>query len=159
VVSEQRTRRARAGGFFDDEEEAQILEAIRAAERATSGEIRVHVESRCPGDPMDAARERFLRLGMAHTAARNGVLFYLATQDGRFAVFGDEGIHQQVGDAFWQELRDRMSERFRRNEFALGLAEAIGAVGTHLATNFPRAAEDRNELPDTISWEDKDRPH
>jgi uncharacterized membrane protein len=159
MVSERRTRHTRAARFFGREEEARILAAIRAAERATSGEIRVHVESRCPGDPMDVARQRFLRLGMAQTAARNGVLFYLATQDGRFAVFGDEGIHQQVGDPFWQGLRDRMSERFRRNEFALGLEEAIGAVGAHLAAAFPRTGEDRNELPDAISWEEREGPH
>jgi uncharacterized membrane protein len=96
---------------------------------------------------------------MANTAQRNGVLFYLATADGRFAVFGDEGIHQQVGDPFWQGLRDRMAERFRADEFALGLAEAIAAVGAHLATSFPLAAQDRNELPDAISWEDKEPPN
>ena len=153
------TRHARAARFFDEAEEAQILEAIRSAERATSGEIRVHVESRCPGDPMEVARQRFLRLGMANTAARNGVLFYLATRDGRFAVFGDEGIHQCVGDPFWQELRDSMAERFRSDAFARGLEEAIAAVGAHLAAAFPRSADDRNELPDAISWEEKEPPH
>lgn len=152
------TRRARAGRFFDAAEEARILEAIRKAERATSGEIRVHVESSCPGDPMEAARERFARLGMAATAGRNGVLFYLATQEGRFAVFGDEGIHREVGDPFWQTLRDRMAERFREDAFALGLEEAIAAVGAHLARAFPLSAGDRNELPDAISWEEND-PH
>jgi uncharacterized membrane protein len=153
------TRHAPASRFFDEAEEAQILEAIRSAERATSGEIRVHVESRCPGDPMQVARQRFLRLGMANTAARNGVLFYLATRDGRFAVFGDEGIHQRVGDPFWQGLRDRMAERFQRGAFAHGLAEAIAAVGTHLAAAFPRSGDDRNELTDAISWEEKEPPH
>jgi uncharacterized membrane protein len=108
---------------------------------------------------MEVARDRFRRLGMAGTAAKNGVLFYLATEDGRFAVFGDEGIHQQVGDPFWQELRDRMTERFRSGQFTLGLTEAVGAVGAHLAAAFPRAADDRNELPDAISWEEKDPPH
>jgi uncharacterized membrane protein len=158
-VSERKARHARAARFFDDAQEARILAAIRAAERATSGEIRVHVESRCPGDPMDVARARFLRLGMANTVARNGVLFYLATQDGQFAVFGDEGIHQHVGDPFWQGLRDRMAERFQENEFTLGLTEAIAAVGAHLAAAFPRAEDDRNELPDALSWEEKERPH
>jgi hypothetical protein len=78
---------------------------------------------------MEVARQRFVRLGMAQTAARNGVLFYLATEDGRFAVFGDEGIHQRVGDPFWQALRDRMAERFRRGEFVLGLTEGHWSRG------------------------------
>jgi uncharacterized membrane protein len=153
------TRHGRARRFFDAEEEAHILEAIRSAERATSGEIRVHVESHCPGDPMEVARNRFARLGMAGTAKRNGVLFYLATQDGKFAVFGDEGIHQKVGDPFWQELRDRMAARFREDAFVPGLTEAIAAVGAHLAAGFPLEQDDRNELPDSISWEDKEPPN
>ena len=152
------TRHARAGRFFTPEEEARIVDAIRGAERATSGEIRVHVESRCPGEPMEIARQRFATLGMARTAQRNGVLFYLATEEGRFAVFGDEGIHQQVGDRFWQELRDRMAARFQRNEFAPGLEEAIAAVAVHLATAFPLATDDRNELPDAVSWGEGDPP-
>jgi uncharacterized membrane protein len=52
-----------------------------------------------------------------------------------------------------------MAQRFRADEFALGLAEAIAAVGAHLAASFPRASQDRNELPDAISWEDKEPPH
>jgi uncharacterized membrane protein len=149
-------RHARAGRFFSAQEEARILEAIRRAEGATSGEIRVHVESSCKGDPMDAARDRFARLGMAATERRNGVLFYLATRDGRFAVYGDEGIHREVGDPFWQALRDRMAERFRDDDFAGGLEEAIAAVGAHLARAFPAAAKDVNELPDAISFEGGD---
>ena len=153
------TRRARVERFFSPEEEARILEAIRRAEGATSGEIRVHVETTCPGDPMEVARNRFARLGMAATAARNGVLFYLATRDGRFAVIGDEGIHREVGDPFWAELRDRMAARFRADDFAVGLEEAIAAVGAHLARAFPVGVHDVNELPDAISWEEKDPPN
>jgi uncharacterized membrane protein len=107
---------------------------------------------------VEAARRRFGSLGMAATEQRNGVLFYLATSDGRFAVFGDEGIHREVGEPFWEALRDRMAARFREDAFALGLEEAIAAVGEHLARAFPRSGEDRNELPDAISWEGND-PH
>ena len=146
-------RHRRAARFFDAGEEARILEAIRRAEEATSGEIRVHAESICPGDPMEVAKDRFARLGMAATAQRNGVLFYLATRDGKFAIYGDEGIHGEVGDPFWEGLRDRLAERFREDDFAGGLEEAIAAVGTHLARAFPIGEDDRNELPDAISWQ------
>ena len=146
-------RHARARDFFTEEEEARIVAAIAAAERRTSGEIRVHVESHCRAeDAMTTARTHFRRLGMERTAARNGVLFYLATRDGAFAVVGDEGIHRQVGDEFWTALRDRMAERFRQDDFAGGLEEAIGAVGERLASAFPCPTDDRNELTDDISY-------
>ena len=134
-----------------EDDEARVIAAIRAAERRTSGEIRVHVERRCEVDAMEAARRWFARLGMDATAERNGILFYVAVSDRKFAVVGDSGIHAKVGEGFWTALRDAMAEDFAKGQPVAGLVRGITEAGDRLAEHFPRTAADRNELPDEIS--------
>ena len=130
---------------------ARIVAAIRQAEHATSGEIRVHVQPRCGADPcVDAARV-FERLGMTRTAGRNGVLVFLAWRDRRFAVIGDTGIHERVGDAFWRATADAMTPLFASGDLAAGLEAGVRAAGEALRQHFPHRRDDKNELPDTIS--------
>ena len=133
-----------------------MVAAIGAAERRTSGEIRVHLEHRCPGgDPLARGRRVFERLGMTATEARNGVLIYVATGDRLFAVLGDRGIDEIVEDGFWDDVTAAMGERFRDDDFAGGLEEGILRISAKLAERFPYAgAADANELPDEISRED-----
>jgi uncharacterized membrane protein len=137
--------------FFGDEEKLAIREAIAAAEKETSGEIRVHLARRTRGEVRDAATATFLALGMQATAARNGVLIYLSVADHRFAIVGDEGIDQVVPENFWKEVKDGMQARFVRGQFAEGIAEAAGMVGEKLRSYFPYQDDDVNELPDEIS--------
>lgn len=144
--------------FFSEDEQRQLREAIVAAEARTSGEIRLHLERDVPrrkpiaGDPYLRAREIFAQLGMHDTAERNGVLIYLATRSRRFAVLGDEELHQRVGEEFWAEIRDRLAEHFRADRFAEGLIAGVELVGERLRTYFPHRDDDVNELPDEISF-------
>lgn len=145
-------RSARPSAFLTAAEREQIVDAIREAEGKTSGEIRVHLDRRCKGNPQAAARTVFDRIGMARTAEKNGVLVYLAVKDRGFAILGDAGIDAKVEPAFWDGVRDRMLAAFKEDRFGDGIAEAIRAAGERLATAFPRAAGDANELPDDISF-------
>jgi uncharacterized membrane protein len=138
--------------LLSEKDESRVIAAIRAAESQTQGEIRVHVERRCAGDPIAAANRWFHRLGMEKTKGRSGILFYVAVDDRRFAIVGDAGIHAKVGDAFWVQLRDAMREAFARGDAATGLCRAIDEAGAQLATHVPRGPDDRNELPDEISY-------
>jgi len=131
---------------------ARVLAAIRAGEALTSGEIRVHVERRSGGDALAAAQRWFRRLGMEATAQRNGILFYVAVDDRTFAIVGDHGIHDHVGRAFWEALRDAMAASFAKGDPAEGLVRAIEEAGARLAAHFPRGGGDRNELTDEISF-------
>jgi uncharacterized membrane protein len=133
-----------------DIDEARIVAAIAAAEQRTSGEIRVAVSATAAPEPIAAARRQFERLGMTRTAARNGVLIFVAPVSQTFAVIGDRGVHERCGDAFWSELAAAMSERFRRGDFTGGLVLGIERAGTLLAAHFPRQPDDRNELPDSV---------
>jgi uncharacterized membrane protein len=133
-------------------DEAKIVAAIRAAESKTSGEIRVHIERRAPGDPLAAAWRWFRRLGMEATAERNGVLIYVAVKHRAFAIVGDAGIHEKVGDDFWSGARDALRDALARGDAADGIVRAIEEVGARLALHFPRQAQGGNELPDEISY-------
>ena len=138
--------------LLSEQDESRVIAAIRAAEARTSGEIRVHVERRSKGDAMAEAARWFGRLGMDATAERNGILFYVAVDDRAFAIVGGAGIHDKVGGAFWEALRDVMRDAFAKGEPALGLTRAIEEAGQRLAEHFPRRGDDRNELPDEISY-------
>ena len=139
--------------FLSGDEQARVVAAIRAAEGRTSGEIRIHMELHCPEDPVVRAAAVFSHLGMDKTELHNGVLIYCALKDRRFAVYGDAGIHERLGQAYWQELVEHVQQEIRGNSLAAGLALAAESIGKSLSDHFPRATDDRDELPDDLSFQ------
>lgn len=137
---------------FSAEEKQLIVQAIQHAEQRTSGEVRIYVESHCSlVNPVLRAKEVFHALHMTETAARNGVLLYMAMKDKQLAVYGDEGIHYKVGHAFWNEEVKKMLQHFNKNNYATGIVEMIHQIGEALVTHFPNDGKsDNNELPDDI---------
>ena len=132
----------------------RVKEAIRQAELATSGEIRVSVARLFWGDVYKAAARAFDRLGMQKTRDRNGVLFFVVPARRKFAILGDRGIHEKVGQAFWETVTGAVSERFRAEDFTGGLVLGIEMIAQELHTHFPYdAATDVNELPDDVDFE------
>ncbi len=138
--------------FFSKREKARIVDAIRAAERCTSGEIRVHLESRCAGEPIAHAAALMENLGMRRTAARNGVLILLAVATHQVVICADDAINAVVPPTYWDERVAEMTAAFRDDRFADGLAAAIDAIGQQLQQHFPYDHRDVNELPDEISY-------
>ncbi len=147
------TRRQTPATFFSDDERRTIREAIAAAESVTSGEIRVHLARRTPGDVRAAAEATFAAIGMTATAARNGVLIYLSVADHRFAIIGDESIDHVVPPGFWDEIKMEMQQHFARDRFAEGICAAVRGIGEKLREHFPIQEGDVNELPNQISLE------
>ncbi len=140
--------------FFTKEEQKQIVAAIQAAEKETSGEIRLHLESRCKGDPLQRAILIFQKLKMHQTKQRNGTLIYLAVKDRKFAIFGDEGINKVVPENFWEDVKEIMRDHFSKGEFLQGILAGIERIGEKLKTYFPYQQDDVNELSDEISMGD-----
>lgn len=136
--------------FFNVQEKEQIASAIKQAEKQTSGEIRIFIENKCKGEVLDRAAFLFAELKMHETELRNGVLFYLAFSDKKFAIIGDAGINQKVENNFWDEIKVSMLEHFGKHEFASGLAKGIGMAGDALKKYFPYTDGDKNELSDDI---------
>ncbi|MFL6527951.1 MAG: TPM domain-containing protein [Chthoniobacterales bacterium] len=137
--------------FLDRVDHDRVVEAIKAAEGQTSGEIRVFVHrGELNEDPYVYAQSKFNKLCLHKTRERNGVLVFVAPRAQKFAVLGDEGIHAKVGDVFWQQLVEKMREHFKQEHFTEALVDGIGEVAKLLAQFFPRRPDDKNELPDEI---------
>ena len=138
--------------FFNQEQKKQITSAIKEAELNTSGEIRLHVEKTCKINTLDRAAYIFDKLKMQKTEKRNGVLFYLATDDHKFAILGDAGINAVTPDDFWDEIKDVVLDYFKAGKYAEGLAKGIRMAGKALKDHFPYQTDDVNELSDDISF-------
>lgn len=139
--------------FFSSEQVKQIEIAIQSAEKNTSGEIRVHIEDKCKGDAVECATNFFQKLGMHKTELRNGIMFYLAVKDKKFAVIGDEGINKNVPAGFWDLVRDKMQEQFKQEKFTEGLCEGIKMTGIELKKYFPLSSSDKNELSNEVTFD------
>ncbi len=138
--------------FIGDKGKALIEQAIKEAELNTSGEIRVHLESKCSGDPLQRAVYIFNYLKMYRTQARNGVLVYVAVGSRKFAIIGDAGINAVVPDNFWDGIKEQMQVNFAAGNYVDGLVQAIRESGVSLKRYFPYQSDDINEQPDEISF-------
>jgi len=145
--------------FLTPEEETDIVEAIRTAEKNTSGEIRVHLESNSISsvkpfkqiDAIDRAAEVFDLLHMDNTKDRNGVLIYVAVNERTLVIMGDKGINDIVGNDFWESTKDIIISHFNNGNMKQGLVEGILTAGEQLKKHFQYNKDDTNELPDDIS--------
>jgi uncharacterized membrane protein len=137
--------------FLRELEHDRIIRAIKDAEAKTSGQIRVFLQrGKFEEDALERAQKKFLHLGMEKTRERNAVLIFVAPRVQKFAVVGDEGVHQKCGEKFWTDLVARMRKHFLREDFTAALVEAISATGEVLARHFPKTGATTNELPDEI---------
>ena len=139
--------------FLSNDDQQRIIQAIKEAETQTSGEVKVHIEKKCPHEvPLERAKEVFTQLGLHQTQLRNGVLFYLDYEDRKFAVLGDQGIYEKVPVGFWDSTKDLLRQHFSQGTYAEGLCQGIREAGLQLKKYFPYQTDDLNELPDDISF-------
>ena len=143
-----------ARDFFTEEESAEIENAIIEAEKVTSGEIRVHLENTCDEKILDHTSWVFEELEMHTTEKRNGILIYMAVEDKTFSIIGDVGINQMVPKEFWENTKNDMRASFKKGQFKGGLIEAINSIGINLKAHYPVQEDDKDELPNTISYGD-----
>ncbi len=130
----------------------QIENAIAELEQQTSAELRVYIERHLPKNALilDRALAVFNQLDMHKTAARNAVLIYIAHKDHQCSIIGDQGIHQFVGDEFWQHQCQLMISYFKEKQYTLGVLAAIEKIGQELSLYFPIQPDDVNELPNEV---------
>ena len=111
-------------------EEAMVLKAIREAEQGHRGEIRVHLERKCPDkNELKRAMNLFYTLNMHHTRDGTGVLLYIAPEERKTAVFAGHGIFGAEEKDFWQEVTDKVAKGFRQRKPAQGICSALEEIG------------------------------
>lgn len=137
--------------FLSKEEEAEVVEAIRLAEKNTSGEIRVHLEKETSIAPIERAVVVFHELKMDNTRDRNGVIIYVAVKSKQFAIYGDKGINEKVADDFWNCTKDIMLDHFKNGNNKQALVDGIHNAGMQLQKHFPYQSDDSDELSNEIS--------
>jgi uncharacterized membrane protein len=137
--------------FLSKAEESEIVEAIRLAEKNTSGEIRVHLEKKTSIAPVERAVEVFYRLKMDKTKDSNGVIIYVAVKSKLFAIYGDKGINEKVGTDFWDSTKEVMTTNFKKGNNKQALVDGITKAGEQLKKYFPYQDDDINELSNEIS--------
>ena len=137
--------------FLNEADEQRIVAAMNRAEEGNRGEVRVHLESRCPGDPLQRARALFASLGMARTAADTGVLLYVAHTSRKVAVFAGAGIHAAVAARDWQVLVDEVARACASGNEVAGVCAAVDAIGDLLRTHMGGKDTAGNELPNQVT--------
>ena len=137
--------------MLTEKDKELIQDAIAQAELKTSGEIRVHIDKVCDGDPVKRAIEVFEELRMHETQLRNGVLIFIAFSNQKLAIIGDKGINELVPSNFWDSTRDVMIQLFKDGQFTAGISAAVKEAGKQLSNYFPLQEGDVNELSNTIN--------
>lgn len=84
------------------------------------------------------------------THGRTGVLLYLSMLEHRAEIVADQSIVEKVPPEVWGEAMADMLAEIKQGRIAEGLAAGVRDVGVVLAEHFPRAEDDRNELPDRL---------
>lgn len=133
-------------------DESRIVDAIRLAELNCSGEVRVHIEANCKDDAKARAIQLFEKLGMTKTKLRNGILIYVATNDHKFAIIGDQGINDLVGHDFWDDVKEKMLDHLKQGQIADAVCLAVTMAGEKLKIHFPFERNDKDELSNEISF-------
>lgn len=129
-----------------------LVEAIQQAEMASTGEIRIHIDTSEDFNLAQEALDIFHDLGMQNTKDRNAVLFYLNFSQKYLTIIGDQGIHAKVCQDFWDSLHDQITQQFAQGNYFEPLQQAILRTGEELKKYFPASHTQENELPDEITF-------
>jgi uncharacterized membrane protein len=137
---------------FTEVEEQRVVRAIANAERDNRGEVRVHVEDRCPvAEPVDRASALYRLLELDRTRDDTAVLLYIAEKSRVAAVFGGAGIYGQGATGFWQGVTDEIASGYRNGQPVDGICQALGKIGELLRTHAPGPDPAGNEIPDVVT--------
>lgn len=147
------TRSSKSEQFLQSEEQDMVQQAIARAETMSSAEVKLIILRHCWIKLHQKAAQLFRKYRLHETQQRNAVLILLVTTNREFLIYGDQGIHEKVGQSFWDETRDLMTRHFQQGHMALGLQQGIESIGRKLATYFPRSQHDQDEIDNAIIHE------
>ena len=138
--------------FFTPAQESEIIEAIKKAEKNTSGEIRVHVENgHDDKDVLHRAGEVFATLGMDRTGTWQRRIAVHRSEAPPFCHMGRaRDIRTRPGRVLGPDVQPgaRAFQKWGNNR---RLVQGHRTGGEKLKYYFPYRDGDVNELPDEIS--------
>lgn len=137
--------------MLNNEELKQIEQLISEGEQKTSGEIRVHIDNSCETDPYQRGVQVFHELKMHETKERNGILIYLDFTHRKLAIIGDVGIHEKVGNEFWENTKTELINEFKNSNFLNGVCKSVLILSEKLANYFPDSDSNSNELSNEVT--------
>lgn len=149
------TRNKNPEKFLSKREREAVFAAISDAEERTSAEIKLILVRHCWDDITRKAKALFRKFKLYKTRERNAVLIMLVTTNKEFVIYGDRGIHEKVGDGFWQNTVAVMARKFKEDAFQEGLMDGISMIGEKLAVSFPRKPKDKNEVPNDVEFDNQ----
>ena len=138
--------------FLSGTESARINSAIKDAESKTSGEIKLVMVRHCWGNMKAKASKIFKELRLDKTRDRNCVLILFVVTNREFLIYGGQGIHERVGQGFWDDIRDKMVAAFKQDEFGDGISRGVCRIGERLSEYFPYQRDDTDEISDDIVY-------
>lgn len=129
---------------------SRVRAALVDAERTTSAELVVSIAPFFFGRVSRVAQRTFVRLHMAHSDARNGVLLFVAPSRRQVVVLADRNARANVDSAAWQNIAARIATAFAAGCGTTGLVEGIGELARTLAVPFPCTGADVNDLAELV---------
>jgi uncharacterized membrane protein len=126
---------ARLHQFVDKK---RVHDAIVRAEEVTDAPISVSIAPHVSGDVHAAALRALQRHGRSHVTDRNAVHFFVVPSRREFAVVGDAGAHERLGQGAWDSVAATVEKHFRLADPTAGLVAGIEEVSHLLARHFPR---------------------
>ena len=116
----------------------RVQEAIIQAEKETEAPISVSIVPHVTGEVHAAALRELHRRGLSRAPNRNAVHFFVVPSRREFAIVGDTGAHEKLGQEAWNSVAATVEKHFRAGDPTAGLVAGIEEVGHHLAQHFPR---------------------
>lgn len=96
------------------------------------------------------AKAQFYLQGVHMTSERSGVLLFVSLAERYVEIVADRGIHEKLGEAFWQNVVRNFVQQVRDGQVVDGFVAAVKACGEGMAKHYPLGADDRNELSDGL---------
>ena len=96
------------------------------------------------------AKAQFYVQAVHTTSERSGVLLFVSLAERYVEIVADRGIHEKLGDAFWQNVVRNFVQQVRDGQVVDGFVAAVKACGEGMAKHYPPSADDHNELSDGL---------
>ncbi len=121
-----------------------MLARFDVFERWFAGDEIMRIETR------ERAHQLFVEHGLFRTSGRSAVLLYVSLFERMVVVLGDEACDQNLGQAFYDRVVDRMLSELQKGQLENAFVAGIQTAGEGLAQAFPKSAGDKNEIEDRL---------